>query len=457
MTLKKLWIIVLVVLSVVSVGLNTLVLTSLTDNYFTQYLIEDYNLHIDQITEYTKKALENDELSYNQMRLEFESHLSDPIVSIELYNVSGELLVEVSSDYHMNNFMMSGMRSSQMQDRLMNQSDTEIHQIKIESQGEVIGILNIYSYSLVQDSFVAVDFKSKLIKNSLYSSILAITFAVVIGILIGSKLSRDLRKTAKMATDIQLGNQIYNTHSNLKEINEIRDSLVELETRIKLKKTSRKSLIDQLVHQTNTPLTILKTYIESIRDGVLEPTNEEFEICNTQVDNITDFISNISMLIDAEREIEPVKLEKFDIYKLLNQIVTALHPQFNKKEIKLKIKSDESIFIYSDKSKLSQVIYNLLTNAYKYTGSGGEVNLNYYQKKDRIIIEVVDNGIGIDESEQQNIFDAYYRSDDVTNIKGEGIGLFIVRENLNKLNGDIIVNSQKGYGTVFIISMPIKF
>lgn len=178
---------------------------------------------------------------------------------------------------------------------------------------------------------------------------------------------------------------------------------------------------------------------------------------HNQITNITDIICNMSGMIDANSEQEDVKYEKVSLEKLIQQIISGLKPQFDKKNINLRFDDTKKISVETDSFKFSQIIYNLLTNAYKYTEFGGEVEIKIVESDDnKIHIEVEDNGIGISNENIERIFDAYYRSSDVSSIKGEGIGLYVVKENLRLLGGEISVKSQLGIGTKFIIILPMK-
>ena len=101
----------------------------------------------------------------------------------------------------------------------------------------------------------------------------------------------------------------------------------------------------------------------------------------------------------------------------------------------------------TDKYKLNQAIYNILTNSYKYTDENGQVFINYYKSDNELTIEISDNGIGIDNNELEKIFQAYYRGSNTHISKGDGIGLYIVKENIEKLGGFVLVESKKGKGS----------
>jgi signal transduction histidine kinase len=316
--------------------------------------------------------------------------------------------------------------------------------------------VNITKYSSAENSYATWMFQSSLLKNSLLSIGIVLIIAVGIGILISSQMSKDLIATAEMAQNIEIGNETVTHHSNVKEIKIIQQSLESLQTRLKLKQKGRKTLIDELVHQTRTPLTILRTHLEGIEDGIIEMVPEEIQVCENQIDNITAIITNMSSMIDAERTEAAPKIEEFDLSQLVKQIVNGLKAQFEKKNIDLRILENEKVNIKTDKYRLSQTIYNILINAYKFTKPFGYVNITYQVSNDRIILTIEDNGPGISKEDQERIFQAYYKKDKSTGSAGDGIGLYIAKENMESIQGTISVNSEINKGSKFILTVPFK-
>ena len=244
--------------------------------------------------------------------------------------------------------------------------------------------------------------------------------------------------------------------SGVKEIRIIQHKLDMLQAKLSLKQKSMKRLIDEMIHQTRTPLTILKTKLEGIDDGVILMDKNVINICEEQIKNITYIISNIGNMIEAEKEIEIINLERFQIDKMIDQIITGMKTQFERKGIDLVCKTNISEPIYTDRNLLSQCIYNILTNAYKYTQPGGSVEVEYFFTDDNINIVVRDTGTGIKKDELEKIFEPYYRGSSSNNSKGEGIGLYIARENVRKIGGSISAASTEGKGSEFTIRLPLN-
>ncbi|MBS3994695.1 MAG: HAMP domain-containing histidine kinase [Alkaliphilus sp.] len=449
MTVKRQWMLVLILSGALSVAVNSIVLSTLINNYFIDYSTENYNRNVSQLVVFSEKTLVETGYSEQQIKMQLETYLSDPIKRIRLYDINGNLLADVGSEGH----QIMGMMRNKMMNRMMGNASEEVDSVDIMNDGVAIGQLNITRYSSIGNSLETRKFAVSLIGSSFLSFGIVFVLIFIIGIFISKKMSKDLRLTAQQAIDIDLGNQNNILKSNVEEIRIIQQSLETLQTRLKLKQISRKKLVDELIHQTRTPLTILKTHLEGFEDGIIRFTPEEIRICEAQIENITSIIANMSGMIDAEKDIDAVNIEQVELNRLLKQIVGGLKVQFDRKTLELELLSHQKVFLKTDQYKLSQVIYNILTNAYKFTNSNGRVTVEYKQAEDELIIIIQDTGSGITEEERSRIFDAYYRGKNSGHTSGEGIGLYVAKENLKKINGKIDVESEPGVGSKFIINI----
>ena len=450
-SIRQQWLSVLIFIAVLSVAVNALVLSALINRYFLEYTTKNYEAHVEQITLYSQRSLQNLDMNKNQMAMDMETHLSDPITSIKLYDALGELLIEVSKDQRFGPDMMrDGMMANMMggffeeMDRIDLKDDT----------GAKIGQLNILRYSSLENSMATRMFRVALFTNSLISVGLVIIMSVVIGLIVSKKMSRDLKDTSVLAQKIDIGEDLEIQSSKVMEIRIIQERLEALRSKLKLKQRSRKNLTDALLHQTRTPLTILKSHFEGYEDGLIHFTEDEIKTCENQIEDLTVIIENMSGMIDADQDMDEVRVEEFDVHAMLTRIVKGLSVQFERKGITLMLNSHEKIKIKSDPYKLSQAIYNILTNAYKYTNGNGRVVVNYQEKDGRVSISVKDDGIGIEKEEIGQIFNAYYRGGNANKTQGEGIGLHVVKENLKSIQGTVDVTSMLNVGTEFTIKIP---
>jgi two-component system, OmpR family, sensor histidine kinase BaeS len=180
------------------------------------------------------------------------------------------------------------------------------------------------------------------------------------------------------------------------------------------------------------------------------------EKCEEQIDTLASMISEMNRVIDAEKEYDIIKVEEFELNKFLKQIISGLKVQFDKKKIDLKLINQQKVVLKTDRNKLSQCLYNLLTNAYKFTKPNGQVIIGYEEVTDFIEITVKDSGLGINEEDKKHLFEAYFRGAYTFDTEGEGLGLFVVKQNIDAMHGTIEVESEPGKGSKFIIKIPYK-
>ena len=162
----------------------------------------------------------------------------------------------------------------------------------------------------------------------------------------------------------------------------------------------------------------------------------------------------MSGMIDAEKDIDSTEFDQIELNQMLKQIIGGLKMQFDKKGIEIQLLSQHKLSLNTDRYKLSQAVYNLLTNAYKFTGSRGKVTVDYGEFQDGVRIIIEDTGAGISKDEQSQIFDAYYRGSNSDGHSGEGIGLYVSKQNIERIGGSIEVESEQGKGSRFVIWLP---
>src|SRR5665648_1053763 len=178
------------------------------------------------------------------------SHLGESLTQIKLYSPDGTLLVDVDDEYT----LTGGMMNRQGMFGMRNKGQVVVDQYPIENDGIVLGVINITRTSSAENSYISKMFKASLVRNSILSIVIAIFISVIIGYFISKKMSLVLKETADLARDIQVGEIRIPKPTTIKEVVSIRESLDHLNSRLKLKQKSRKALIDQLIHQSRTPL-----------------------------------------------------------------------------------------------------------------------------------------------------------------------------------------------------------
>jgi len=212
-------------------------------------------------------------------------------------------------------------------------------------------------------------------------------------------------------------------------------------------------------HELLTPLSILSAAIEhGFKDQQF--SMETQQLMQRNVDGLIGLIRQILTFYKQESGNMALKPVQGNISNFVANCVNDFTLLAEKQSIAFKVAIESDIAGFFDKEKLEIILRNLLSNAFKYTGDGGEIFFGLVQNNDlkTIRITVKDSGIGIDEKALPHVFDRFYRdeSTDKNGQPGMGIGLNLAKNLLTQMNGTIDVSSQLGKGSEFIVNVPIS-
>jgi signal transduction histidine kinase len=211
-------------------------------------------------------------------------------------------------------------------------------------------------------------------------------------------------------------------------------------------------------HEIKTPLTTIKGFVSVMLNGEAGNLNEQQMMFLKMVDDATDRLINIvTNLLDISKlnSISDFELESCDITELIDNSISSLKSKAYAKKIKIKFdRNTENSFIMGDRHWLVQAITNLIDNAIKYSKEETEINIRLYDRGSFTVFEVSDNGIGIDEEDKKHIFEKFYRSrETMLDVEGNGLGLSITKTIIEKHNGKIWFESEKGKGSKFYFAL----
>lgn len=217
-----------------------------------------------------------------------------------------------------------------------------------------------------------------------------------------------------------------------------------------LKKTNEE--LDRFVysasHDLRAPLSNIKGLVRLMMIDTETPKEEFIKKIESSANQMEKFICDIEHYSRNSR-IE-LTIEPLDFHSLISDIVKSLSHFDNALNVSIENEVPIGFVIYADRYRLSVILNNLITNAIKYADLSKErpfIKISLTQENEYCHIHVTDNGIGIESQHQQNIFDMFYRASSKS--KGSGLGLYIVKESVEKMNGQIRVQSEYGKGSVF--------
>lgn len=219
----------------------------------------------------------------------------------------------------------------------------------------------------------------------------------------------------------------------------------------------RDNFISIASHELKTPLTSLKIYSELLSrqsDKMGDKANSISDKIHSQVDKLTQLISDLLDVSRIQSGKLEIRSEELDLTSCVHEIVGDL--KHIGKRHKIIVKGELSQKVYADKTRIEQVLVNLITNAIKYSPKADKVIIRLQSNHKNAIVSIRDFGIGIDKRDQKRIFDRFYRANtpDRNSFAGLGLGLYITREIVKKHGGEVMVKSQKGKGSVFSFTVP---
>jgi signal transduction histidine kinase len=214
---------------------------------------------------------------------------------------------------------------------------------------------------------------------------------------------------------------------------------------------------NMIAHELRAPLTAIRGYASMIDEST--ENEEERKYAGRVKDSAERLLAIVNDLLDVAR-IQSGKLsvakEKFDVSEVVIAVTDELHVSAYEKEIKLTHSGAiETHLVMGDRKRLHQALTNLVSNAIKYTPSGG-IELSLEEKYSTVEIRVKDTGMGISSEDQKKLFAPFYRvqSDDVSKITGTGLGMWITKQLIELMDGNVSVESIKGVGTHLIVTLP---
>ena len=292
--------------------------------------------------------------------------------------------------------------------------------------------------------------------------IIAIFFALILTNVFTKPIVLDVKQLQRMAKNIGSGRftDQYEIHSNVEEITVLSEEMKHMAKILREQESLRRDLVETVSHEVKTPRTILKSQIEAISDGIYEADAASMKVLTDEIGRIEQLLARMDANNDLLANKYIVNRQLFSLDDELLAIRETLNPQFEKKDILLKIVGEEAGFIESDPFKLRQVLYNLLSNAYKFADVSTEVFIQVEKIKgtDSISVSIENRGLVIPEEEKDHIFESHYRTENAKKQDpyGKGLGLGIISNLMNVLGGQIILRESNALRTVFTITVPAK-
>ena len=240
-----------------------------------------------------------------------------------------------------------------------------------------------------------------------------------------------------------------------KEAEEWAEAKEEELRQMKKDESYRREFIGNVSHELKTPIFNIQGYVQTLLDGGLQDDTinmKYLQRADKSVERMINIVEDLEVISRLETEQSELDIQSFNINNLVNEVFEQLEIQAHEMDISFELNNQSNTnFVNGDRPKLQQVFINLVSNSIKYGKKGGKTIVRILDMDDNILVEVADNGIGIDQVSLSRLFERFYRVDKNRSreIGGTGLGLAIVKHILEGHNQTISVRSTKGVGSTF--------
>ncbi|RZK56453.1 MAG: sensor histidine kinase [Pedobacter sp.] len=225
---------------------------------------------------------------------------------------------------------------------------------------------------------------------------------------------------------------------------------------LKKQEQFRREFLSNVSHEFKTPLFAIQGYVETLQDCLLDDPEMAMKFlkkAEKNIERLSYLINDLDAISKLETGEMPINFEKFDFVVLAREVMDSLEDTAQTHKIKLffKDKYTGPTMVYADREKIRQILINLLQNSIKYGNENGSTAIKIFELHDQFLIEVTDDGIGIEEKHLTRLFERFYRIDSHRSRKegGTGLGLAIVKHILEAHEQTISVRSTPNIGTTF--------
>lgn len=420
---------------------------------YLNYFYEKY-----QIKNASKVANTLNNMNYAQLKLNAEKiayknnvcmQIITRIGTIENYNtmMNG---CELNNNYNM----------AYYKDKITS-SKKKINALKIvdkdfEAKAVLYGINKDNYYIYIYSPIEEINSTSLILKNQLiYIVILVMLVAIVVSYFLSKKITGPIRKITSQTKEFGNGNyKISFEKSDIKEIDDLANTLNEVSLELSKTDELRRDLMANVSHDLKTPLTMIKAYAEMVKDISYKDDRKREEHLNIiidETDRLTILVNDILEMSREEANADYLKIEEYDLVQEINDIIKRYSIIKETENYNIVCQIPKMAMVHADKSKINQVVYNLINNAINYTGDDKTVTIRLTEEEKDYLVEIIDTGKGISTKEIKYIWDRYYKQEKnhKRNVVGSGVGLSIVKTILIRHNFEYGVTSKKNKGTTF--------
>ena len=269
-----------------------------------------------------------------------------------------------------------------------------------------------------------------------------------------------LQKITKAAKTYAEGDFSYSLDLNSEdEMGDLAATLNYMAMELKETDESQRKFVANVSHDLRSPLTSIKGYVEAMLDGTIPPESQEkyLNIVLMETERLNKLTDSLLTLDSFDTRKNRLDITSFDINTVIKDTVASFEGRCNERHILVDLLFDDwHQYVYADRGKIQQVMYNLLDNAIKFSPNDSTITIETSLRHEKVFVSVKDQGCGIPRDSMKKIWERFYKTDPSRgkDKKGTGLGLSIVKEIISSHGENINVISTEGAGTEFIFTLP---
>lgn len=303
------------------------------------------------------------------------------------------------------------------------------------------------------------DVMQNMFLNFLIPACIIIILCMIFVLYLARKILVPLNQLNRAARAYACGNfEIKTGITSNDEIGELAANMEYMASELNKLDEYRKEFIANISHDFRSPLTSIKGYIEAMLDGTIPKDNQEryLNIVLSETQRLTKLTTSMLELNRSDSYGLKLNISTFDVMDIINSTADIFEGVCSKRYIIIrKICQTKETIVQADKTKIQQVIYNLVDNAIKFSPHGATITLSVTDANDKVFVSVKDTGRGIEKDKQSKVWDRFYKTDSSRgkDKQGSGLGLSIIREIIRAHDENITLTSTPGIGSEFTFSL----
>lgn len=306
-------------------------------------------------------------------------------------------------------------------------------------------------------------YAKRVLEIFLTAAILALIISFITVYYLSYRLTRPLRQMSTAVRHYAEGDFSYKVKvKGRDELAELAEAFNTMAMSLSAQESSRRSFVANVSHELKTPMTSIGGFIDGMLDGTIGEDKQEYylRLVSDEVKRLSRLVTGMLNMSKIEAGEMQINLKKFDISANIFKTLLNFEKKISDKNIEIVgLDTMQSVTVNADEDMIQQVIYNLIDNAVKFTPNGGYIFIKDYKDSEKSFVSIRNSGDGIERDELNKVFERFYKVDRSRSydVKGAGLGLFLVKSIIELHGGEIRVDSKVGEYTEFAFWIPNQF